>query len=367
MTRNSQGTVDPLDFSTVLERQTQGGVKLTFTVSTDVTGQDDRRSVLALKNQVREAKSQLLGSGVREPDATALLEPVAALVEDSSYWRLQSRGLVVFLDEEFFLPVRVPLELTDSLSVGDVFNLLPLAPVLASDRRLYVLALAQNSVRLFDSSRNVIEQLPLENVPASFAEVVDELPERVVDVRAGSAGPGGTASYHGPDGDIDRMMLEKYIHAVGQELGKRLGTDRSQLLVLAAVAEYLPIFKSSCPYPAIFDGVIAGNPEQALPDDLRSDAWRLVNAHETSQETEEQDRARSLAHSGKGSFDLVEIARAAEEGRVDTLYLPRDTGQINEVARRDLANLALSNTLRTSGVLRTLERIEDPAIATFRY
>src|SRR5699024_833489 len=38
MRRHSHGIVDPLDFSSVLERQEQGGVTLTFTVSTDVTG-----------------------------------------------------------------------------------------------------------------------------------------------------------------------------------------------------------------------------------------------------------------------------------------------------------------------------------------
>src|SRR5699024_8294648 len=162
----------------------------------------------------------------------------AALVTDSSYWRLQSRGLIVFLAEGFFLPVRVPIELGDSLTVGEEFNLLPLAPVLASDRKLYVLALAPNSVRLFDTTRNAI----------------DELPERELDVRSASAGAQGTPSFQGSGRDIDRFLLEKYIAAIGQAIGTRLGTARSQPLVLAAVAEYLPIFKASCPYPAVFDG-----------------------------------------------------------------------------------------------------------------
>src|SRR5699024_10489591 len=157
MTGHSQGIVDSLDFSSVLERQEQGGVTLTFTVATDVTGKSEKVSALTLKNHVRDAKARLVESGMREAAATELLAPVAALVTDSSYWRLQSRGLIVFLAEGFFLPVRVPIELGDSLTVGEEFNLLPLAPVLASDRKLYVLALAQNSVRLFDSTRNVIE------------------------------------------------------------------------------------------------------------------------------------------------------------------------------------------------------------------
>lgn len=367
MTRHSQGTVDPLDFTAVLERQEAPGVKLTFVVPTDVTGQNDKLSILTLKNQLRDATNHLLGLGMRQVEVSELLAPIAGLLEDSSYWRLQSRSLVVFLADGFFQKVRVPVELSDRLTVGDRFNVLPIAAVLASDRKLYVLALAKNSVRLFDSSRNVIEELPLQNIPASFDEVIEELPERVVDVRAGSAGVGGTASFHAPDGDVDRILLEKFIHAVGQAVGVRLGTARSQLLVLAAVPEYLPIFKAACPYPAIFDGVVPGNPERALPDDLRSAAWQLVNTHESVREAEELENASSLVYAGKGSLDMGQIVKAAEEGRVDTLFLPRDDGHLVDEETRELANRALLGTLKAAGVLRTLGEVDGEGLATFRY
>ena len=367
MARQSQGIVDTLDFGPVLAQQDRAGTKLTFIVPTEVSGTNDMVSVLTLKNQVRDARQQLIDTGLRANEADDLLAPVTALLDDSSYWRLQSRSLVIFVAEDFFLPVRVPIELSDSLTIGADFNLLPLAPVLASDRNLYVLALAKNAVRLFDTTRNVIEELPLEQVPASFDEVIDELPERAVDVRPASAGTHGTASYHGPGGDADRTLLEQYIHAVGQAIGTRLGTARSQPLVLASVAEYLPIFKASCPYPAIFDGVISGNPEQLQPDELRSAAWQLVNEEETAREAGEVDDARSLAHAGRGSFDLAEIAHAAGEARVDTLFLPRDDGQITQESSRELANTALLGTLKASGVLRTVGAIEHEGLATFRY
>lgn len=367
MTRHSQGIVDSLDFAPVLEEQAKAGVKFTFTVPTDVTGQTDSKSVLTLKNRVREAKHHLVESGLREVEANEFLAPVSKLLDDSSYWRLQSRGLVIFLAEDFYLPTRVPIELSDTLTIGEDFNLLPLAPVIASDRKVYVLALAKNAVRLFESSRNVITELPLENVPASFDEVIDELPERNVDVRAGAAGTDRAPIVQGSGGDMDRVLLEKFIHAVGQELGTRLGTARSQLLVLAAVAEYLPIFKTACPYPAIFDGVIAGNPERAEPDDLRSAAWQLIRDDVAAHEGEEHDRARSLAHSGKGAFDIAEIVRAAGEGRVDTLYLPRDGDAEADGDIRGLANKALIDTIKGSGVIRTLGALDGPGLATFRY
>lgn len=367
MARNSQGTVDLLDFTDVFDRQGSEGVKLTFVIPTSVTGQDDSVSVLTLKNQLREAKAQLLAADMGESEADKLLDSATALLGDSSYWRLQSRSLIIFVADGFFRPVRIPIELPASLTVGPYFNVLPIAPVLASDSKLYILALAKNSVRLFNSTRNIIEEMPLEGIPASFDEVIEQLPERVVDVRAGSAGTGGTPSFQGPNGDIDRTVLEEYIYAVGQAVGKRLGTARSQLLVLASVAEYLPIFQDACPYPAIFDGVIRGNPEAALPDDLRSDAWALVNNYEHSREEKDQDQARSQAHAGKGSLKLSEITDAAENGRVATLLLSRDDAHIQDEADRALANRALIGTLQNSGTLRTVDDLDGNAIATFRY
>ncbi|MGF3056836.1 hypothetical protein [Microbacterium sp. YY-01] len=367
MARNSQGIVDSFDVESVLAQHGNDGPKFTFIVPTDVAGSNESVSILTLKNQIREAKNYLIGSGMREADADSFLTPVTELLKDSSYWRLQSRSLAVFLAEGFFLTVRMPIELGDSLTIGETFHLLPFVPVLASDRKLYVLALAKNSVRLFTTTRNVIEELPLENIPASFDDVIDELPERVVDVRSGSAGTHGTPSFQGPDGDADLALLEKYIHAVGQAVGVRLGTARSQQLVLASVAEYLPLFTAACPYPAIFDGVIAGNPERALPDDLRSAAWQLVNNHEANREAQEHENAVSLAHAGRGSFDVAEIARAAAEGRIDTLFVPRDTAAITDESTRHRLNQAIIDTIATGGILRTLGVTDRDALAIFRY
>src|SRR5699024_5193302 len=96
-------------------------------------------------------------------------------------------------------------------------------------------------------------------------------------------------------------------------------------------------------------------------------AWQLVNTEEVAREAEEQDRARSLAHAGKGSFDLVEIVQAAAERRVDTLFLPRAENGISDQESRELANRALIGTLKGSGVLRTLGAIDSEGLATFRY
>lgn len=366
MTSASQGTIDSLDFSDVFERDLESGPKATLYIPTDPTGAKNDIALLTLKNQLRDVSAQLVAAGLSDSEAAAVLAPAQELIADSSYWRLQSRGLVVFAARGFHRAARIPIEVGESATVGDNFDVLPLGAVLESNRRCYVLALSKGSVRLFDATRNTVDELPLEGIPESFDDVIGELPEQSFQFRA--IGGGDVAFYgQGGTGETESMLTEKFIHAVGKAVGERLGTARSQPLVLAAVAEYLPMFKNSCPYPAIHHGVIAGNPEHTSPHELRSAAWRLLTDSENTRDAEEQDRARSLAHNGKGAFDFAEIAKAAEEGRVETLYLPREAQQPGSTDSRALANRALLATIRESGRVRTLEAIEGEALAVFRY
>src|SRR5699024_7601303 len=167
----------------------------------------------------------------------------------------------------------------------------------------------------------------------------------------------------------DSMLTEKFIRAVGKAVGAELGTARSQPLVLASVAEYLPIFRKASPYPAIHDQVIPGSPEHSQPEDLRSAAWRLINDSELARESVERDRAMSLVHNGKGSLDPAEIAHAGQEGRIDTLYLPRTGSRRQSSDAYALANDAGLSAVRTSGSPRTVGDEDGPAeaLATFRY
>src|SRR5699024_10840677 len=118
----------------------------------------------------------------------------------------------------------------------------------------------------------------------------------------------------------------------------------------------LPIFRKSSPYPAIHDQVIPGSPEHSQPEDLRSAAWRLINDSELARESVERDRAMSLVHNGKGALDPAEIAHAGQEGRIDTLYLPRTGTRRQASDTYVLANDAALATVRTTGSLRSLGR-----------
>ncbi|WIY82512.1 hypothetical protein [Propionimicrobium sp. PCR01-08-3] len=368
MSANSQGKVDQLDFSDVWEAGAGAGPKITFTVPTEVADTRASKSGTELKNLLKQARAELNVVGVLGDQADDLLEPVEELVRDTTYWRLQSRGLIIFVAPGFFRAVRVPVEVDAHVTVGERFHLTPIAAVLATGGRCYVLALAKNGVRLFNSTRNSIDQLDLGAIPATFDDVIDELPEPELQVR--SAGPGAVGYHgHGDNGDTDRLLTEKFITAVAKGVDQELGTARSQPLVLASVAEYLPIFRKVSRYPAIQDAVIAGNPEHTQPDKLRSDAWAILAESSRERETAAREQALAQVHSGRGSLDLAEICRAATEGRVDTLYLPEDLSRLSDPETAAFVDAAIFDVLQNSGSLRLLSDGDEPAqpMATFRY
>lgn len=368
MTTNPQGTVDALAFDAVVEADAQPGPAVTFYVPTAVTTTRGDHAAATLTQQISTALTGLREAGLSAADAEAVLAPVRELTGDSTYWRQQSRGLVIFAKQGFCQPTRIPIEVQESVTVADRFRVRPVVPVIESAGRAYVLAVAKNSVRLFEATRNAIEQLPQGSIPETFGDVVGELPEHQLQSRSIGA---GQAAFHGHSGsdDTETMLTEKFLRGVGEAVAKELGTARSQPLVLASVAEHLPVFRDVCPYPVIHDEVIPGNPEHTTPDDLRSALWRVLGARSAEEEKAQQETATTRAHNGRGSFDLAEIAASAKEGRVDTLYLPRDARRLDSPDAAELADAAVLDTVRARGTVHTWDdwQWSADAIATFRY
>lgn len=365
MTTRTQGTVDPLDLTHVLDDTATASPRVSLYIPTPDTGPQASIAADILRSQIKDATAGLVAAGLTEADAGDVLAPAAQLVEDSTWWREQSRGLVIFAARGYHEAFRVPVEVTESVTVGDTFHVLPLARVLDTTGNCYILTVSKNRVQLFDATRNTIKELPLGTIPASFDDVIDEIPEKQLQAHTSGA---GDISFHGhaDSNDTEWMLTEEFLRDVGTAVGKELGTARSQPLVLAAVAEYLPAFRNACPYPAIHDSVIPGNHDRTQPDELRSAAWSLLGDKRARGEAEERERALSLAHNGRGSFDIAEIRQAAGQGRVDTLYLPVDVTDADSPA---VADAAVLDTLRARGSVRVPVTWDGDhtAVATFRH
>lgn len=284
------------------------------------TAQDPVR----LRNLLASAGRELAALDWNPSQIEELLRPGDELVANRDYWQHQSEGLAVFCAPGIFRAVRLPIAFAELAVVSTRFHLRPLLPTVATNERFWLLALSQNSVRLFRGTERTITEIDTASTPKSMAEALaHEDLEKERQIR--STGPAGRAqSYgHAGGGEDDKAAIERYFRAVDRGLAQ-LALDPSMPLVLAGVAYYGPIFRSVSDHPDIVGDVVAGSPDDLSAIELHELAWAAVRPHLAARNPRWQDRYGQGRADGRTAEGLVDVGTAAAEGRVELVLLPRD-------------------------------------------
>ena len=114
--------------------------------------QDTQADRIVLKNLAKEAARQLHEAGADKRRGAELAEHLDDLIDDDEFWRFQARSLVILATPEHVRTFRVANALEPMVEVSDRFHLKPLLRAVTFPQAAYVLALAENSVRLVEVS-----------------------------------------------------------------------------------------------------------------------------------------------------------------------------------------------------------------------
>ncbi len=347
---------------------------------------DVHQATIRLKNLTREAERQLTELGMAAPAATALMQPVWEKIGEDRFWQGVGAGLAIYRSPEQFKAFRVARLLEETAMVNDHFLIRPLIPLLNGDGRFYVLALSQNHVRLLRGNREYIQEVPLEDVPGSLAEALNEEPERHFYDRNNAFGAGMAYHGHSEAKDSHNEKLARFFHQVDRGLHKYLKEERAPL-ILAAVDYLIPIYRQANTYPHLFADTIPGNPEEKGAQELHDRAWPLAAPHyEAALQSAREQYLLAAATTTLASGNLEEIVSAAFFGRIDTLFTVNRTQRFGwfdpeanlvhlheeaEPGDEELINFAAMQTLLHGGVVFALEPEAMPArsemAATFRF
>ncbi|MFN7147857.1 MAG: hypothetical protein ACK4V6_00070 [Microthrixaceae bacterium] len=287
---------------------------------------------------------------------------MSELVHDSSFWQHQSGGLAVFSGRDRFERFRVPLELAEEVTVAGSFRIRPLLASVSSDDRCFVLALSQNSVRLFEATSNTMRRVGAESIPESMDDALAfEDPER--QLQSHSVGGGDVAFHgHGMGGEVDRDEIERFLRAVDRGVIDALGGAREPL-VLACIESYLPIYRSVTKYPNVADAAIAGNPEHRRLVELHGAGWGIVQPQFAAITAATITRFQSAAGTGNTADTVSDVLSAARDGRVAQLFITDSApvwGRVDEhgsisvtdapsIGDEDLLDRAVFETLTHNG------------------
>ncbi len=274
------------------------------------SGQAER---VDLHNLAAEARRQLEAAGAPKADVETIGAALAELGDDDAFWRHQGRSLAVLVTPQGLTSFRLPNRLVSLVAVSDRFDVKPLLRAVTFPQVAFVLALAQGSVR-------VIEALP-EGAP--FEVDVPGMPSDA----ASAAGMSSIAD-RAPRGAIQgsegrKVRLRQYARQVDHALRPFLrGQDVP--LILAAAEPIDSIYRSVSTYPRLAAEGIAGNPEATSDADLVARARIVLDGLYADELREIRDLYELRGSQGRAAADIVDVARAATIGAVDTVLVDID-------------------------------------------
>jgi hypothetical protein len=290
---------------------------------------------IRFKNLVKAAETLLEDRAVT--GVRGLLEPIAAL-SHAEFWRYQSDGLAMFRSPDRMVHYRIPMSLPERVVVADSFHVKPLLRFLQANQRFLVLVISQNQVALYEGTPYSFSPLDLGDTFASLAEVAGTERERSqLNVWSPGAGRGAVFYGVGASEDSRKEDLARFFRAIDRALWDTLRNENAPL-ILAGVERHFPLYREVSRLPFIAEEGVAGNFDNAQPDELRSRVWPLVSEMFRKREDEVLSLYASSAKRRLVVDELSTLARMAVRGRIRWLLiaeeahlsgaLDRETGEI---------------------------------------
>ncbi|MBS9522511.1 hypothetical protein KIH41_07025 [Litoribacter ruber] len=282
------------------------------------------------KNQLAATENDLKNiCKMEEEDIEKFLKPGYELLEDYDFWKYNSDMLAYYIIDgkaEFY---RLPINLDKGMHfVGKRPFLLPLIPELTGDGRFYVLLLNLDRIRLFEATRNTMNEIELdpEEVAVSFTAEEEEDENQESLQGQGGVGKAG-AMFHGHAKGSDeekKVTILNYFHRMTNMLEPILN-QHPLPLYLAGVDYLIPLFRQASKYHHLMEGHVSGaqfNVKNADHRELHQKAWAIAEPHfEKEKKDRKEDFGFKASKNLAVSNDYAKLIKASITGGVDTLLV----------------------------------------------
>jgi hypothetical protein len=350
---------------------------------------NEQADVTSFKTALQQVALELKGKKMDEGKIQRMLKPGFDLLRSDSFWKQMASGIAVFIAEEQFQYLKMPITPKEEVIVNTSFHLGALLPLIMNNDYFYLLVLSKKQARLYRADAFEMIHIPISEMPNGVDDVVhfEEKDDQKL-FRTGSSGAGGGANYHGigsgkPD---EKENLSMYFDEVDETLWKTVLHTENVPLLLAGVDYLIPLYKQVAQYKPIWNEALTGNHDF---DDMRA-LYEAAKEKMKPYFAERHKRAIEAFgnHSGKGttSFFPDDVIAGAYYKRVWHLFVAKGAqlwGKFDEMSNilkihpdqqegdEDLIDKAIIHTILNAGEVHQLPLEEMPGksmlAALFRY
>jgi hypothetical protein len=333
----SEGTMLHIDIPTLAEfkalAQVKGETCVSLYLPTSALGDNAKANRTAFKDIAKEALSQLKEAGADKKKIAVFegqFEHLAGPEHDvqdedkirklqrakpdpiESFWHYQGNGLAVLATARIMRMFRLPDAPKPLAEVADRFHLTPLIRTMTSPHDVFVLALAEESVRLVHVFVNFPpERLQVPDLPSNAEEATRRPSFHVRAPRRRLQNLEG-----------EKVLLHKYVRKVEHAISSVLA-GRNAPLVLAAEEPLASMFRSVNTYPRLADEMIAGNPGLRTDGELEDAAIPILDRL-YSRELKAVIALYDELKPRRATTDVSYAAHAATAGAVEQLLVDLD-------------------------------------------
>jgi len=291
----------------------RGPAHVTFYLATSPETDKIDTARIELGNLLRKAEAQLEAAGVAKRTIWPIGEQVNDLIDDDEFWKFQANGLAVFVTPETLATYRLPTHLESNVQVSDRFHLKPLIRAVSVPQHAFVLALAENEIRLIEFFSDMpAQEVRVPGMPRDAASAVG-----TANINSRSA----SGRIHGAEGQ--KVRLRQFARKVDAALRPVL-SGRHEPLILAATEPLLSVYRSVNSYSDLADGAIEQSPVRTSANDLAALARPIMDARHATRLAQLRELFGARSTEGRATQDVAQAARAATFGAIDTLLVDID-------------------------------------------
>ena len=272
------------------------------------------------RNLVRELRDSL--SSAYSPAMIAeFIAPFEHLERNEEFWNSRTEGIIVFRSPDMFLRYHVDRPVGDLAVVAETFHVKPLLKLLQTTDRYHLLSLTRDAAHFYIGDRDHIEEVELgPDAPMTMEKALGtELTERQF-TRSNS---GGTERSVGHTTTSDEVALdtEKFFRVVDRTVLERATRNENLPVILCGVTELVGEFRRIKRNPNVLADAIVSHPSSLDRREMTKRAWSIIEPLAKQRSLNLIDLYRSAAARWMGLDDIVQVAHAAVEGRIDTLLV----------------------------------------------
>jgi hypothetical protein len=323
--------------------QVKGETCVSLYLPTSPLGDNAKLNRTAFKDIAKEALSQLKEAGADKKKIAVFegqFEHLAGPEHDvqdedkirklqrakpnpiESFWHYQGNGLAVLATVGKMRMFRLPDRPKPLAEVADRFHLTPLIRAMTSPHDVFVLALAEESVRLVHAFVNFPpERLQVPNLPSNAEEATRRPSFHVRAPRRRLQNLEG-----------EKVLLHQYAKKVEHAISSVLA-GRNAPLVLAAEEPLASMFRSVNTHPRLADEMIEGNPGLTTDAELEDAAIPILDRL-YSRELKAVIALYDELKPRRATTDVSYAAHAATAGAVEQLLVDLDAvipGLVSEI------------------------------------